>query len=91
MVRVAVRVATTLAANGTVFPSPACPADRHLASAGLESEGDAGQGFVYQLQPLDSGDDVDNGYDDVAETAITNTPPGPTAPVTAIAVCLPPR
>lgn len=81
-------VGATLPANGTIFPSPACPADRHLVSIGLESEGDAGQGFIYELQPLDSGGDVDNGLDDAGETAITNSPPGPTAPVTAIAICL---
>jgi hypothetical protein len=86
-----VEAQTTLVANGTVFPSPFCPADRHLASVGLESEGDAGQGYVYELLPLDSAEDADNGFDDAAETAITNSPPGPTAPVTATAVCLPPR
>ena len=86
-----VEVATTLPANGAVYPSPACPVDLHLASVGVESEGDAGQGFLFELRPLDSPSDPDNGYDDVGETAITNNPPGPTAPVTAVAVCIPDR
>lgn len=85
-------VTGNLPANGSISPAPYCPTTHHIVGIGIESEGDAGQGFPFQLIPRDDSSspmaDADSVPDDYGLITITNSPPGTEAPFTATGICL---